>query len=178
MPPPPPSKINDELQAFLAWNQQQVAEGYTIANVMLAQKQFEGEIRGIVSGLKTQILSVNGRVSDLETDRESVHTRLDHHGAAIIAIKRRVRHGADDDEMDTGQFDLKAIQTRLAEQEKKRAESERVRSDDQVWWKRSIIMWLVGGFGVVAVTLLSVLITMAIANSTPRGERTLPAVRP
>lgn len=178
MPPPmPPKGVNDELQAFLDWNKSQVAGGYTIANLFVRQEQFATEMRGALAGHSDQIRGLNARVSDGETDREFVHSRLDHHGAAIIAIKRRVRQGADDEEMDTGQFDLAAIQRRIAEQEKKRADSDRAKADDQVWWKRSIIMWVVGCLGVVATTLLTVLVTLAIANSRPpSAERPSPVL--
>lgn len=178
LPPSPPKNVNDELQAFLAWNKAQVNEGYTIANLFLRQEQLATELRVMVQGQNTQLHNLNARVSDGEVEREQIHARLDHHGAAIIAIKRRVRNGNDDEEMDTGQFDLAAIQRRVAEQERKRADSERAQADNQVWWKRSIIMWVVGGFGVVATALFTVLVTLAIANSRPAPPPEHPSALP
>lgn len=169
-------RVDDDLKQFLQWTQQQASEGYTIANLMLRQEQFMGEIRRSVTGLGGQITHLNGRVSTVETDNKDLRGVLDEHGAAIVAIKRRVRHGPHDEEMDTGIHQIAAIQQRLAEQERKRNESERVKAEDSVWWKRSIIMWIVGGLGFLATTVLTVIITIAIANSA--SPRSMPAPVP
>lgn len=172
-------RVDDDLQQFLQWTQQQAREGYTIANLMLKQEQFQGEIRRAVSGLGGQITHLNGRVSAIETDNKDLRVVLDEHGAALVAIKRRVRHGPHDEEMDTGVHQITAIQQRLAEQERKRNESERVKAEDSVWWKRSIIMWVVGGLGFLVTTVLTVLVTIAIANSTtPRTVMPVPVPAP
>ena len=169
-------RVDDDLKQFLQWTQQQAREGYTIANLMLRQEQFQGEIRRSVAGLGGQITHLNGRLAAVETDNKDLRVVLDEHGAALVAIKRRVRHGPHDEEMDTGVHQISAIQQRLAEQERKRNESERVKAEDSVWWKRSVIMWVVGGFGFVATTVLTVLVTIAIANST--SPRSVPAPAP
>ncbi len=159
-------RVDDDLKQFLDWNAQQKREGYTIANLMLRQDQFFGEVRRMVNGQQEQIRHLNGRVASVESDNTDIHEILDQHGAAIVAIKRRVRQGPHDEEMDTGVHQLAAIQERLAEQERKRRDSERVKHEEQVWWKRSIIGWVAGAVGVVITSLLTVLITLAIANSS------------
>ncbi len=164
---PADNRVDDEVQQFLQWNAQQAREGYTIANLMLRQEQFFTEVRRLSTSQGEQIRGLNGRVSAIESDNIDIHGLLDQHGAAIVAIKRRVRQGPHDQEMDTGVHQLAAIQERLAEQERKRRDSERVRAEDVVWWKRSIIGWVAGAVGVVITSLVTVLITLAVANSRP-----------
>lgn len=164
-PPSPPTYEND-VKEFLTWNANQAREGYTIANMMTRQEFFFGEVTRTLNGFRDQISHLNGRTSDLESDNENIHSRLDHHGAAIIAIKRRVRLGPQDQEMDTGVHELAAIQQRLAEQEKKRSESERVKAEDVVWWKRTIIQAAFGALAFIATTVFTVLVTLALTKSS------------
>lgn len=158
-------RVDDDLKQFLEWNAMQAREGYTIANMMARQEQFFTEMRRVVNGQGEQIRHLNGRVAEVETDHKDLRLIVDEHTVAIGAIKRRVRNGPQDQEMDTGVHQLAAIQARLAEQEQKRKDSERVKAEDQVWWKRTIILWVAGILGVVATSLLTVLVTMAIAGS-------------
>ena len=161
-------RVDDDLKQFLEWNAMQAREGYTIANMMARQEQFFTEMRRVVNGQGEQIRHLNGRVSEVETDNKDLRLIVDEHTVAIGAIKRRVRNGPHDEEMDTGVHQLAAIQARLAEQEQKRRDSERIKAEDVVWWKRSIIGWVAGAMGVVITSLLTVLITLAIANSAGR----------
>lgn len=158
--------VDAELRDFLQWTEQQKRDGFTLANLFLKFDAFEKQAKSERDGFRDQIRGLSARTADLENDRDNIHERMDHHGYAIVAIKRRLRNGSDDPEMDTGTFDLVAIQKRLVDQEKKRADSERVRAEDQVWWKRSIIMWLVGGLGALAMMLLTIIITLAISSSS------------
>jgi CHASE3 domain sensor protein len=164
---PKDPRVDDDLQQFLQWHAMQAREGYTIANMMARQEQFFTEIRNIAKGQAQQIHHLNGRVSDVERETEEIRRTVDEHGHALVAIKRRVRTGPDDQEMSTGVHQLAAIQQRLAEQEQKRRDSERVKAEEVVWWKRSIIGWVAGGVGVIITSLVTVLITLAIANSRP-----------
>lgn len=131
------------------------------------QEHFMGEVQRLVHGHGEQIRHLNGRIAEVETDNSDIHAQLDAQGMAIVAIKRRVRTGPQDDEMDTGVHQLAAIQHRLAEQEQRRKDSERVKHEEQTWWKRSVIGWVAGGIGVIITSLVTVLITLAIANSRP-----------
>lgn len=161
-------RVDDDLKQFLEWNAMQAREGYTIANLMARQEQFFGEIRSAIKGHGEQIRHLNGRVAEVESENKDIRLIVDEHTVTLSAIKRRVRNGPNDEEMDTGVHQLAAIQARLAEQEQKRRDSERVRAENVVWWKRSIIGWVAVGFGFIATQLITVLITMAIANSTGR----------
>jgi hypothetical protein len=183
------NRVDDEVKQFLDWSAQQAREGYTIANLMLKQEQFMGEVRRaqehfmadvsrLIHGQNDQIRHLNGRVSAVETDNHDIRATVDAHGMALVAIKRRVRTGPHDDEMDTGVHQLAAIQQRLADQEQKRRDSERVKNEEQTWWKRSIIGWVAVGFGFIATQLITVLITMAIANSTGAGHQPPPPLAP
>ena len=162
-------RVDDDLQAFLEWTAQQNRDGYTIANVMLRQEQFMSEVRRGLTGQGEQIRHLNGRVAVTEAEVKDLRTTTDEHGAALVAVKRRLRTGPQDEEMDTGVHQLAAIQARLAEQEQKRRDSERVKAEEQAWWKRSIIGWVAGAVGVIITSLVTVLITLAIANSAPRN---------
>ncbi len=161
-------RVDDDLKQFLEWNAMQAREGYTIANMMARREQFFGEIRLAIKGHGEQIRHLNGRVSEVEADTKDIRLIVDEHTVTLSAIKRRVRNGPNDEEMDTGVHQLAAIQARLAEQEQKRRDSERVKAENVVWWKRSIIGWVAVGFGFIATQLITVLITMAIANSAGR----------
>ena len=174
-------RVDDDLKQFLAWKAEEHREGYTIANMMLRQEQFMGEVRRAITGQADQIRNLNGRVAAVEVDSKDIRLIVDEHTVAIGAIKRRVRNGPHDEEMDTGVHQLAAIQARLAEQEQKRRDSERAKAEEVVWWKRSIIGWVAGAIGVVITSLLTVLITLAIANSTRNpapAPRYLPAPSP
>ncbi len=154
----PDPELDAQLRAFLEHNSRDQRNGNTIANVRSEMHQLQVSFRGM-----------NGRVSSLETNLEEVNSRLDNHGASIVVLKRHARkNGADDDrdELDTGNYDLESIRREV---ERARArESLRVRAETEnvVWWKRSIIMWVVGSLGVIAVTLFTALVTLAIANAT------------
>lgn len=166
-------QLDHELKQFLDWQKSQAMNGYTIANLMAQQNQFQVELRAEmrqrlqsqdikIAGQDNKISNVNGRLAAVETDNDNIHRTLDLHGTALIAVKRRVRSGPEDTEMDTGVHQLALIQHRLAQQEEARKNSERVKADDVVWWKRSIIMWVVGAFAFVATTAVTILVTLAI----------------
>lgn len=168
-------RVDNDLQQFLEWNAAQTREGYTIANLMLRQDAFFHEVRRNIKGHDHQIHHLNGRVADVENGGKDLQRIVDEHTVAIRAIKRRIRAGSQDDEMDTGVHQLEALQERLAVQEQKRRDSERVKADEQVWWKRTIIMWVAGILGVVATSLLTVLVTMAITNAPARAPAPAPS---
>ena len=147
-------KLDADLQAFLAFNTEQQRAGFTIANVLVAQ-----------NNLQTAMRHLGARVAEHDTRLSEHDERLDEHGAAIVTIKRRLRQDSHDDEMDTGNFDVAAVKRELAEAKQKRLDSERAKADDHTWWKRSVIMWIVGALGVIVTTLLTVLVTLAISGA-------------
>lgn len=153
-------ELDRELKAYLEAEKRSKRDGYTIANVLMR-----------VDALVRTVNGVNLRVSALEADRDDVHDRLDtqaatltKHAASIVTIKRRIRRDANDEEMDTGQYDLDEIKRELASIRQKKADSERAKAEDVVWWKRSIIMWVVGGFAFIATTTITILVTLAIVG--------------
>ncbi len=171
----PDPRVDDDIKQFLEWNAMEARKGYTIANMMSRQEIFFSEIRTLIEGHGRQIVHLNGRIAEVEREMTELRQTVGEHGYALVAIKRRVRHGPDDQEMDTGVHQLAAIQARLAEQEQKKRESERVKAEDVIWWKRSIIGWVAGGIGVIITSLVTVLITLAIANSRPPPQAPAPA---
>jgi hypothetical protein len=146
-------KLDEDLRAYLAHDRAEKAKGHTIANLQMAVYQFDVAMRKVQARTDAHELTL--------ADHES---RLDQHGMAIVALKRRNRQGPHDEEMSTGQFDVAAIQRQVAEQERQRRESMMAKAAESAWWKRSIITWVVGGIGVVAMSLLTALVTLAIAN--------------
>ena len=147
--------LDKGLQEFLAWNAEQRANGFTTANVLASMHELTRSVR-----------MLSGRVAEHDIRLGEHDDRLDSHGAAIVIIKRRLRQDSNDDEMDTGQFDVAAVKRELAEAKQRRMDSERAKAEDQTWWKRSVIMWVVGALGVVVTTLLTVLVTLAIAGAS------------
>lgn len=170
----PDPRIEDDIKLFLEWNAMQARDGYTIANMMARQELFFGEMRTVLEGQGKQIVHLNGRVAQTERDVEELRRLVGEHGYALVAIKRRVRTGPEDQEMDTGVHQLAAIQARLAAEEAKRRDSERVRAEEVVWWKRSIIGWVAGAVGVVVTSLVTVLVTLAVTNSRPQAPIMMP----
>ncbi len=150
-----PKKAEAPLQEFLDWHANQRAQGFTTANVLASMHELQRSMRHL-----------GGRVAQLEEREDAQDERLDSHGAAIVIIKRRLRQDANDDEMDTGQFDVAAVKRELEEAKQRRLDSERVKAEDQTWWKRSVIMWVVGAFAFVATTTVSILITLAIVGAS------------
>lgn len=153
--------IDRQLEAYLREEEKARRKGYTIENVLLQQQALANSIKGI-----------NARVSGLEADRDVVHDTLDNHGAQlvkaaaeILTIKRRVRTGPEDEEMSTGRFNVEEIQRELSEMKKRKADSERAKAEEIVWWRRSLIGWGIGVLAFVATTALTILITMAVINS-------------
>lgn len=175
---PGDKRVDDDIEQFLQWHSNQAREGYTIANLMLQQEQFRTEVRRFMSGVAGQVTHLNERVSQVETNHDELRDIVDEHTVSLQAIKRRVRNGPNDSEMDTGVHQIAAIQARLAEQEQKRRDSERVQAENVVWWKRSIIGWVAGAVGVIITSLLTVLITLAVANSRPLPPAPAPVAAP
>lgn len=155
-------ELNRKLQAFLKSFEDDKRNNNTIANVRLEIHQFQSRMKRAES-----------KIESLMQDRENIHERieghdfrLDAHGTALIQIKRRLRTDEHDAEMTTGNFDISAIQREIEENRQKRLNSERAKAEETQWWKRTIIMWVAAALGFVAVTTITILITMAIANSS------------
>lgn len=151
-------RLDLQLSEYLDAERRSRAEGHTIANVRIEVHELSRTIKGI-----------NARVAALEVGQDDVHDRLDthaakitHHAAEIVTIKRRIRSGDDDEEMSTGRFDVEEIKRELAAVRQSRKDSERAKSEEITWWKRSLIGWVALAMGFVASTAITVLITLAI----------------
>jgi hypothetical protein len=160
------TEMDEQLKAYLDWKNLERREGFTIANVMAKFHQFEVAQRQ--HGARLDGHDARFEAYDARFD---VHEeRLDRHGAAIVIIKRRLRTSDDDDDMDTGQFSVADVRRELEEAKRRRLESDRAKAEDQTWWKRSVIMWVVGGLGFIAATTITILMTLAIVGaSTPKA---------
>lgn len=154
------TELDERLSEYLEEDRRARAQGHTIANVLTE-----------VHGLTKTVRGMNARISALEVDREDVHDRIDthaakltHHASEIVTIKRRLRRDDNDEEMDTGRFDVEEIKRELAAVRQRRQDSERAKADEIVWWKRSLIGWLMAVLGFVATTAITILITLAIVG--------------
>ena len=155
------SALDERLERFLKSFDEDKERGYTIANLYMEVKQFKNEQQRH----RARLEYLDSRI-DEHTDRINGHDeRLDAHGNALIHIKRRLRTDEHDKEMTTGNFDLAAIQREVEDQKIKRMNSERAKAEETIWWKRQIILWIMAGFGFIAVTTITILITLAIAAS-------------
>lgn len=161
--------LDRQLQEFLAASQAEREQGHTIANLRVEMHQFKIGLRT----LEGTVLSQGGLLSHMRERQERMHERQDHQGAAIVIIKRRLRDGEDDDEMDTGQFDVAAVRHELEEQRRRRLDSERVKADDHTWWKRTLILWVVGALGALALITLSALVTLAVSGASSKAPSSL-----
>lgn len=160
-------KLDARLSEYLDDANAQKSRGHTIANLSMGVFQLGIEVRNALARLAgaEALLGKHGaHLARHDDEIGEVRERLDEHGHAIRQLKRRNRQGPDDEEMQTGQFDVAAIKRQVDEQERQRRESLRARAEDRVWWKRTIVMWAAGGIGAVALTLLSILLTLAVTR--------------
>ena len=151
----PDPDLDEQLRQFLRSTTNDRREGNTLANVRAELHQIQLVQRGL-----------SGRVAGHDAELEEVHNRLDHHGAALVVVKRRLRSGEHDEEMDTGRYDLGAIRREVEAARARESKRVQAETDQIVWWKRSIIMWVVGGLGAVSLALMVALVTLAIASAS------------
>lgn len=158
-------KLDADLRAYLDEQKRAKGEGHTIQSLRLEvheNSRLTRNAMGMIHGMNARIAVLESNHGELQSLTEEHGTKLVHHAAELVTIKRRLREGDDDQEMATGRFDVEEIKRELEEVKKRRLESERVRAEEVVWWKRSIIMWVVGALAFVATSTITVLITMAI----------------
>ncbi len=155
---PDKETLNRRLEAFLEAFEKDRASEISLANLTMEVKQYHSRLARVEAAQRHSILDHQALVERVDGHDE----RLDSHGGAIILLKRRVRTGDDDKEMQTGKFDLQGIQREVEEQKAKRLHSERVKAEQLQWWHRQIFLWAGGGVGAICIVLLTVLITLAI----------------
>lgn len=174
--------LDKTLAEYLAQVAEDKRRGFTVAGLYM---QMHEVLRGFKSlARRYDELSDRQDRSDEQSDElrgriDEAHNRLDMHRSAIVILKRARQVPASEVEpgrgsrpeiefshveLDTGSFDIAAIQREVQEQKLKRLNSERVKADEHVWWKRTLIMWLGGSIGFVVVTAVTILITLALAK--------------
>ncbi len=183
----PAAERDKLLVEFLSQQSEDKKQGYTIANVLIRVQKYHDEVKVLrreVSDLRDaqkvhaeEDREVHERI---EERVEQAHERLDAHRGAIVAVKRRIRRSPDthdgefDTEMDTGTFDLAALQQR----DKRSSNSDRVkaleaaeagRKDDATWWKRHAITVLSTIIASLVLSACAVMATLAVqgARATP-----------
>lgn len=133
--------INDMLREYLHEQQQNSADGFTLPNLFLRFNEMERKQREDRATLVQHGL------------------RLDRHGQDIRGIKRALREqNIYDDglgDVDTGQFRVEELLRAAAEQKARNEAEDRARKDSVIWWKRSLISWIVAGFGALVLAVLS-----------------------
>lgn len=162
------TKVEDSLHEFLQWTERERREGYTIANVLLAMDVLAKQSREAIKTLDTK---VERQRAECQSAMEGVKERLDEHQTRILRITRRVRTGTHDFEMDTGNFDLVDIQKEMAAQRSKRADSERVKQENAVWWKRTFVLWIAALLATFLVAVATYVTSLAISGASLRLNR-------
>jgi hypothetical protein len=162
------SKVEDSLHEFLQWTERERREGYTIANVLLAMDALAKQSR---EAIKTLDSKIEKQRLEQQVEMEGVKERLDEHQARILRITRRVRKGSHDFEMDTGNFDLLDIKKEIEQQRAKRVDSERVRHENAVWWKRTVVLWVAAICATLLVATLTFVASLVVSGASLRLNR-------
>jgi hypothetical protein len=174
----PKADLDKTLAEFLSQQSDDKRKGYTIANIYIQMQDFLKVQRVMAKDilhLKAHEHECDERHAALMSMHEELASRveahddrLDTHRAGIVVVKRAIKRSphyeGDEHEMDTGTFDLAAIQRKVDEQEQKRAESERVKKDDATWLKRHLITvaFAVMGTGIIALATFAWSVAKAV----------------
>ena len=171
----PKSKLDETLAEFLDQQSQDKRMGYTIAGLHAQMHEFlrvQARTEREIAGLKDKDEALETNHNNLVEKHVALESRVDAHREAIVGVKRVLKkqqpdkHDSEfDEQMDTGSFDLATIKRKVEEQEKKRAESERVKADNATWFKRHIITISLGAVGAVFLALLTLVIQLAAAGA-------------
>jgi hypothetical protein len=159
-----PDWLNAELESYLQDMKTAKERGDTIKNL-------RAEIRIAIITFQTSLKAVMGEVAQLASNHEQTNRFVEElavmvraHNKLITTLRRRAKTGPDDVEMSTGSFNVAELQRELELSRTRRLESDRVKADEHTWWKRTIILWVVGGSGAVVLIALSALVTLAITH--------------
>ena len=124
-------RIDARLKAFLDEKEHEKAEGYTAANILLEVKQLA--------------LTVDEIVTEQRVQRQ----RSDRHGRNIAAIKQHIDMSPDS-ALDSGLHVVEDLKKELAR-----------KNEESLWWKRSVVKWIVAGVAWVATTIAASFISSA-----------------
>lgn len=157
--------VDELLKTFLDENATNRAKGFTLANLFIKLERWQSELDQVKEELKTlrEAQEEYAKIVDEHDDRLTAHRKQ-----IVIGMRdRRERNNASfsGDELDTGQFDVVAIQREVQDLKQRRMNSERIREEKSTWWKRHFITVITGAlvsaFGVVLVVIL----TLAVAGA-------------
>lgn len=164
--------LDKTLAEFLSQQSEDKRQGYTIAGIYIQMHEFIRQQK--VMGKDIRNLKEADEAHDIHFEEQDAkieehENRLDAHRTAIISVKRILRqqpqvNGSEEfhNEMDTGTFDIAAIQRKLNEQEKKRMESERVKAENATWFKRHLITISSTALGTIIVAAISILYQLLV----------------
>jgi len=175
--PDPKSKLDETLAEFLDQQSQDKRMGYTIAGLHAQMHEFmraQERITREIADLKESDEDQKKSHEELVERHEDLEKRVDAHRGALVFVKRVLKKSRSgdtekdpefDEQMNTGSFDLATIKRKVEEQEKKRAESERVKADNATWFKRHIITISLGAVVAVFLALLTLVFQFAAAGA-------------
>lgn len=206
MPPLPPDDeskkkaLDEKLSAFLKKDDQDTRAGHTIANLRVEMSQFARRLKtteGHVGLLQSQhnelraehdehVTASKGHHNDVLERLDGVENLAEAHTNVLIRVKKRLHTGDGDDEMATGNFDLRSIQREVEESKARRANSMRVRAleteaaerkESSTWLRRHAITVVSSVFAALFLAFLTAIITLAIAGAKQPAPMFVPGPR-
>lgn len=159
-----PAPLDDMLRRYLEEQEQEKADGNTIANVRLELHQMQ--IIQQEHGAEIQMLKL----------------RADRHGRAIREIKTRLDQSVDAGhgggvgfvEHDTGVHQVEDLKRHLALKEEELKQVQRDRHDSVTWWRRKrtdILIAVAGAVAMLGITTLGGVIWYVITHPSPPSHQ-------
>ncbi len=153
------SDLEKILEEYLRDEAKNKRAGLTILNLFLEMEQYRKDMREMVRKQET-----------VEDEIVELTQRVDAHRGAIIGIKRVMKKTSNEseefaEELDTGSFDVVAIEREVRDLKAKRMHSERVKSEELSKWKWTGIKAAIAVAGFVAMTAIGILLGMALGHS-------------
>jgi hypothetical protein len=167
---------DNSVEGFLKWSAEERVKGYTLARLFTRLDSWERRTKALESWKDNHEESH----VELEERVEQAHDRLDTHRQFAVDARRREkkRHASEPefthDEMDTGTFDMVAIQRAAEDRGHKRRDSERVRNleaaenerkDSSTWLKRHIITVVTSIITALVASLIATIIALAVVGA-------------
>ena len=177
----PKTDLDKSLAQYLSEQSEEKRKGFTLANLFIRIESYERRL----AKNERRVEALEERIEEHEERVEEAHSRLDAHRIAIVSVKRHLKQqpcaGTAEEfreQMDTGSFDLIAIQREVEEKRAtagKPSLSERVRALDAAenerkesatWWKRHAITVVTGIAAGLALMILTAILTAAVTQAT------------
>jgi hypothetical protein len=135
--------LDRKLLGFLESVDRERAAGFTLANVLIVQRQ-----HGVQLG-------------ELASRQDVAEQRLDRHGREIRGLKKLADF---DGEADTGAHQLEAIQREVDRQRAEHDAERKAKQEEVVWWKRQMVVWIVAAVGFVVIQVVTVVIAVMLSH--------------